>query len=109
MEMASSKEYMQFILEQLSGLEDVRCRPMMGEYLLYYRGKLAGGIYDNRLLVKPTPAAATCLPHAPREVPYPGAREMLLVEIVENREQLEQLFRSMESELPQPKPGKRRR
>ena len=78
--MASSKEYLDFILEQLSGLEDISHRAMMGEYLLYYRGKLVGGIYDDRLLVKPVNAALALMPNARRELPYGGAKKMLLVQ-----------------------------
>ncbi|MBQ1413318.1 MAG: TfoX/Sxy family protein, partial [Clostridia bacterium] len=74
--MASSKEYMTYIMEQLSDIEDISCRPMMGEYILYYRGKVFGGIYDNRFLVKPTPSAAVLMPHAERELPYEGGKEM---------------------------------
>ena len=82
--MPSSKEYLTFILDQLSGLDGVSWRGMMGEYILYIRGRIVGGIYDDRLLVKPTPAALSLLPDAPRELPYPGAQEMLLVEDVDD-------------------------
>ena len=82
--MASSKEYLTFILDQLSGLDGVSWRGMMGEYILYFRGRIVGGIYDDRLLVKPTPAALSLMPDAPREPPYPGAKEMLLVEDVDD-------------------------
>jgi len=103
--MASTKEYLTFILEQLSGLE-VTSRAMMGEYVLYYRGKVFGGIYDNRFLVKPVKAAAALMPQAPRELPYDGAKEMLLVEDPEDREFLAQLLDAMEPELPTPKKRK---
>lgn len=83
--MASSKEYLQFILEQLSALDGVSSRAMMGEYILYYRGKIVGGIYDNRLLVKPVQAARSYLPRIRYETPYEGAKEMLLVEEVRSR------------------------
>ena len=82
--MASSKDYLDFILEQLSGLEDITYKTMMGEYILYYRGKIVGGIYDDRFLVKPVPSALALMPDAERELPYEGAREMLLVDDVEN-------------------------
>ena len=82
--MPSSKEYLTFILDQLSGLDGVSWRGMMGEYILYFRGRIVGGLYDDRLLVKPTPAALSLLPDAPRELPYPGAKEMLLVEDVDD-------------------------
>lgn len=90
--MPSSREYLTFVMDQLSGLKDVTHRAMMGEYLLYVRGRIVGGIYDDRLLVKPTPAALNLLPDAPRELPYPGAKEMLLVEDVDNGEFLRELF-----------------
>lgn len=96
--MPSSREYLTFVLDQLSGLKDVTHRAMMGEYLLYVRGRLVGGIYDDRLLVKPTPAALNLLPDAPRELPYPGAKEMLLVEDVDNGEFLRGLFLAMGNE-----------
>ena len=83
--MASSKEYLQFLLDQLSDLKEITYRMMMGEYILYYRGKIAAYVCDDRLLVKPVPAAREILPHAPMEAPYPGAKEMLLVEEVDDR------------------------
>ena len=106
--MASSKEYLDFILEQLSGLEDGTWRAMMGEYILYFRGKIIGGIYDNRFLVKPTKAARTLMPDAEPETPYEGAKEMLLVDNVENREFLEELLEAMFEELPAGKKKKGR-
>lgn len=84
--MASSKEYLVFILGQLSELEDVTYRAMMGEFILYYRGKIVGGIYDDRLLVKPVRAAIRYMPTAPYESPYEGAKEMLLVEEVDDKQ-----------------------
>ena len=104
--MASSKEYLDFVLEQLSDLDGITVRPMMGEYLLYVDGRLAGGVYDNRLLVKPVPAALALLPDAPQETPYPGAKPMLLVEEVEDGAFLRELLVAMEPELPAPKPKK---
>ncbi len=98
--MASSKEYLNFVLEQCNGLT---ARAMMGEYVLYYGGKVVGGIYDNRLLVKPTPSAVVLMPEAPRELPYEGAKEMLLVEDIDNRGFLNKLFEMMYEELPEPK------
>lgn len=106
--MASSKEYLQFILEQLSELDEVSSRAMMGEYILYYRGKIVGGIYDNRLLVKPVQAALSYLPKIRHETPYEGAKEMLLVEQVEEPEFLAGLLRAMYEELPAPKKKKGR-
>ena len=104
--MASSKEYLDFILEQLSGLESISCRAMMGEFILYYRGKIVGGIYDDRFLVKPVKSAMKMMPDADREVPYEGAKEMLLVDNVDNREFLTELLTAMYEELPDPKKKK---
>ena len=104
--MASGREYLDFILEQLSGLESIAYRPMMGEFILYYRGKIVGGIYDDRFLVKPTKSAVEMMPDADREIPYEGAKEMLLVDNVDNREFLTELLTSMYDELPEPKKKK---
>ena len=98
--MPSEKSYLDFILDQLSDLRGVTCRPMMGEFLLYFNGKLFGGIYDDRLLVKPTAAACRLMPDAPREAPYSGAKPMLLVEEVDDRQFLTGLITAMEAELP---------
>ncbi len=104
--MASSKEYLDFILEQLSVLEEITYRAMMGEYILYYRGKIIGGIYDDRLLVKPVKSAASLMPDAARELPYEGVKEMLLVDNVDSKEFLTELFNAMYDELPAPKKKK---
>ena len=104
--MASGKGYLDFILDQLSELEDVSYRAMMGEFILYYHGKVIGGIYDDRFLVKPTKSAAAMMPNAQRELPYEGAKEMLLVDNVENREFLRELLEAMDGELPAPKKKK---
>ena len=104
--MASSKEYLNFILDQLSALEDISCRPMMGEYILHCRGKVFGGIYDDRFLVKPVKSAAAMMPDAELELPYEGAKEMLLVDDVENREFLCELLEAMYDDLPAPKKRK---
>ena len=106
--MASSKEYLQFILEQLSDLEEINYRAMMGEYILYYRGKIIGGIYDDRPLVKPVKSAISYMPAAVYELPYDGAKEMLLVEDVDSKEFLSGLFNAMYDELPAPKPKKKK-
>ena len=90
--MASSKEYLNFVLEQLSEVENVRYRAMMGEYILYYREKVIGGIYDDRFLVKAVKLAKELMPNALHEIPYEGAKEMLLVDDVENKEFLKNLF-----------------
>ena len=104
--MASSKEYLDFILEQLSELDDVTYRAMMVEFIIYYRGKIIGGIYDDRLLVKPTKSAVAMMPNAEMELLYEGAKEMLLVDDVDNREFLKELLESMYDELPTPKKRK---
>lgn len=104
--MASSKEYLEFILEQVSELEAVTYRAMMGEYIIYYRGKIVGGIYDDRLLVKPVKSAIALMPDAAYELPYEGAKEMLLVDDVDNKDFLTQLFNAMYDELPNPKKKK---
>lgn len=101
--MASSKEYLDFVLEQLSELDEVSFRAMMGEYILYYRGRVFGGIYDDRLLVKPAPSAVKLMPDATMELPYDGAKEMILVDDIDNREFLCRLVRSMWEELPDKK------
>ncbi len=105
--MPSSRSYLDFVLDQLSGLEGVTWRAMMGEFILYYRGRVFGGIYDDRLLVKPTASALALMPDAPRELPYEGAKEMLLVDRIEDRGFLETLLEAMADELPAG--GKRRR
>ena len=104
--MASSKEYLDFILEQLSELEEITYRQMMGEYILYYRGKVIGGIYDDRFLVKQTKSALAMMPDADLELPYEGAKEMILVDDVENKEFLKELIEAMYGELPAPKKKK---
>ena len=101
--MASSKEYLDFILEQLTSLDDVSYRAMMGEYIIYYRGKIVGGIYDDRFLVKLTKSAAAMMPNADMELPYDGAKEMLLVDDVDNKDFLRDLMDAMYPELPAPK------
>ena len=100
--MASSKEYLNFILEQLSQLDGVSYGAMMGEYILYYRGKIIGGIYDDRLLVKPVSSAIGLLPGAHYELPYEGGKKMLLVDNVDDGAFLTKLFEAMYEELPAP-------
>ena len=104
--MASSKEYLEFILDQLSDLEGITWRTMMGEYIIYNKGRIAGGIYDDRFLVKDTPSARAAMPDADRELPYEGAKEMLLVDNVDNKEFLKNLLEAMYDELPAPKKKK---
>ncbi len=101
--MPSSKDYLAFVLDQLSLLHPISYRMMLGEYLLYYQGKIVGGIYDDRLLVKPTDAAKKMMPDAPLETPYEGAKPMLLVEEIDDREFLKDLFDATVNELPDPK------
>ena len=104
--MATSKEYLSFVLDQLSNLPEISSRAMMGEYILYFRGKVIGGIYDDRLLLKPTKVASEIIPDAEREIPYEGAKEMILVD-VDDKELLRRLIEAMYPELPEP--GKRKR
>ena len=101
--MATRREYLDFVLEQLSGTEGVTARQMMGEYILYIHGRVLGGVYDDRLLVKPTPSARALMPDAPLEEPYPGAKEMLLVERMDDRDFLCRLAQAMYPELPEPR------
>ena len=101
--MASSKEFLRFILEQLSGLNEISYRPMMGEYIIYYRCKIVGGIYDDRLLVKKTKSALELMPVVICDFPYDGAKEMLLVDEIDSKEFLKKLFEAMYDELPLPK------
>ncbi len=101
--MASSKEYLEFILEQLSLLEEITYKSMMGEYIIYYKGKIIGGIYDDRFLVKQTKSSLKLMPDADLELPYEGAKEMIMVDDVDNKEFLKKLFDAMYPELPQPK------
>ncbi len=104
--MASSKAYLDYVLDQLSALEEISYKAMMGEYILYYRGKIVGGIYDDRLLVKPVKSAVSLMPNATCEAPYEGAKEMLLVDNVDSREFLSKLLDAMYAELPEPKKKK---
>lgn len=104
--MASSKEYLDFVLDQLSSLDDISYKAMMGEYIIYYQGKIIGGIYDDRFLVKPTKSAKQMMPDAPLEVPYDGAKEMILVDDIDNRDFLHELLNAMVDELPAPKKKK---
>lgn len=106
--MASSKEYLDFILGQLCELEDISYRAMMGEFIIYYRGKIVGGIYDDRFLVKPVKAAIAYMPNVEYELPHDGAKEMLLVDEVDNKKYLTKLFNVMYDELPAPKPKKKK-
>ena len=101
--MASTKDYLDFILEQLGGLEDITYHAMMGEYVLYFKGKVFGGIYDNRFLVKPVRSARALMPNAPLELLYDNAKPMLLVENPDDREFLTELIKAMFSDLPYPK------
>ena len=104
--MPSSKEYLEFVLEQLSLLDDITYKAMMGEFIICYRGKIAGGIYDDRFLVKPVKSAVAMMPDAEMELPYEGAKEMLLVDDIDNKEFLRELFDAMYDELPAPKKKK---
>lgn len=101
--MATKKEYLHFILDQLSGLTEITYRCAFGEYMIYYRGKVAAYLCDDWLLVKPVPSAVRMMPQARHEPPYEGAKDMLLVENVDDREFLAALFTAMYPELPEPK------
>ena len=101
--MASSKEYLEYVLEQLSELDEITYKAMMGEYIIYYRGKIIGGIYDDRFLVKDIKAASDMMPEAELELPYEGAKKMLLVDEIDNRDFLAGLLKAMYEELPAPK------
>lgn len=104
--MSSSKDYLDFLLDQLSELEGITYKAMMGEYIIYYRGKIVGGIYDNRLLVKPVQSAVSFMPIVTYELPYEGAKEMLMVYNVDSKEFLTELFYAMYDELPEPRKKK---
>ena len=106
--MASSKEYLDYILDCLSGLDEITTRKMMGEYMIYFRSKLVGGIYDNKFLVKDFSSAQRLMPDAPRKLPYEGAKPMLLVENAEDRTFISLLFDTLYSELPAPKQRKKK-
>lgn len=98
--MSSSKEYLEFILEQLSDLDGIEYRYMMGEYILYYKGKIFGGIYDDRFLIKPVKSAIDFMPNAKYEIPYKNGKEMLLMDDVDDKERLAKLIKIMYDELP---------
>ncbi len=104
--MATSREYLDYILDQLSGIDGITTRMMMGEYINYHHGRIAAYVCDSRMLVKPVPAARDLLPTAPMEPPYPGAKEMLLVEDLDDRAFLRTLFEAMYPQLPEPKQKK---
>ncbi|MBR5180334.1 MAG: TfoX/Sxy family protein [Lachnospiraceae bacterium] len=101
--MASSKDYLEYVLDQLSELDEITYKSMMGEFIIYYRGKIVGGIYDDRFLVKNTKAASEMMPEAALELPYEGAKKMLLVDEIDNRDFLRSLLEAMYEELPIPK------
>lgn len=105
--MSTTTEYLGFILDQFSLLDGITHRQMMGEYIIYHHGKIAAYLCDNRLLVKPVPSAVRLIPDAVYEPPYDGAKDMLLVENVDDREFLKTLFEEMYPELPAPKPKKK--
>lgn len=105
--MASRKEYLSFILEQLSDLDGITYRAIMGEFIIYYHDKIVGGIYDDRLLVKPTKSAISYMPEASYELPYEGAKRMLLVDNVDSKGYLTGLLEAMYEDLPKPKSKKK--
>ncbi len=101
--MASSREFLEYIREQLSNTDDITYRAMMGEYIIYCRGRIIGGIYDDRFLVKPTAAARAMMPAAESQLPYPGAKEMLVVDNVDDRVFLNELVNAIADEMPLPR------
>ena len=105
--MATKKEYLEFVLEQLSDIDGITHRQMMGEYIIYHHGKISAYLCDDRLLVKPVPSAAKMMPDAKYESPYDGAKDMILVENIDDKDFLTNLFNSMYGELPEPKKSKR--
>ncbi len=105
--MATNKEFLSYVLEQLSEVQNITYRQMMGEYIIYQNGKIAAYLCDDRLLVKPVPSAAAMLPDALREPPYDGAKDMILVEQIDDKQFLTELFAAMYDELPLPKKKKR--
>lgn len=106
--MSSTKAYLDFVLEQLTEVGDISYRPMMGEYIIYCQGKVVGGIYDDRFLVKQTKASKRLLSDASLELPYEGAKEMLLVDNLEDKDFLRELLESMALELPAVKPKRKK-
>lgn len=105
--MATGREFLNYVLDQCADLE-VRARPMMGEYVLYYRDKVAGGLYDGCMMLKDVPAARALLPDAAPEPPYPGAKPMLAVDRLDDRAFLRELFEAIYPELPAAKPRRKR-
>lgn len=106
--MATSKEYLRFVLDRLSDLEEISYKQMMGEYIIYYKGKIAAYVCDNRVLIKPVKSALSLMPEAPLQVPYEGAKEMLLAENIEDKDFMTELFRAIYDDLPEPKPKQKR-
>lgn len=104
--MATSREYLNFVMDNLSELDGITCKMMMGEYILYYKGKIAAYVCDDRFMVKNVPSAQKMIPRAEKAVPYEGAKEMLLVDRVEDRTFLKELFDAMYDELPMPRKKK---
>lgn len=105
--MASSKDYLNYILDEISELSDITYRQMMGEYIIYYKGKIAAYVCDDRLLVKDVPSALKYLKTIVYEKPYEGAKDMLLVEDIDDRKYLTGLFEAIYDELPAPKKRKK--
>lgn len=97
--MTSSRNYLDFVLDRLSDVDDVTYRPMMGEYILYFKGKVIGGIYDDRFLVKPTKSAKRLMPEATYETPYAGANDMLLVDNIDDSDFLRELLEALYADL----------
>lgn len=106
--MATGKEFIDCLKEQMSELAEITVRSMMGEYIIYYRGKIAAYVCDDRLLIKPVPAARALMPDSPLEAPYMGAKPMLLCENTDDKVFLTRLFNAIYPELPAPAPKKRK-
>ncbi len=104
--MASSLEYVKFIAEQLSELEEISYRKMFGEYAFYYEGKVFGGVYDNRFLIKITKAGKQLCKDFEEQLPYKGAKPMLFVSELEDKNFLKNLVEVTWQELPFPKKKK---
>lgn len=98
--MASHEQYLQYILDQLSLLQDITYRKMMGEYLIYYQDKLIGGIYDDCFLLKPVPILLSFIKKPLYKKPYPHAKKMIWLKELDDKEFLAVLIRDMYESLP---------
>lgn len=101
--MPSTKEFLNYVLDQLNDLEDITYRYMMSEYIIYYKGKIAGGIFDNRLMIKPVKSAIDFIENPIYDIPFDGAKEWILIEDIEDKEFLTELFITIYKDLSFPK------